>query len=72
MLKSLAEFSKTIKKYSYYPMLIGVISIAAAVAYEGSRSVLACMLAGICALLCIFALCSTKLCKMAGIDDRII
>ena len=72
MLKSLAEFSKTIKKYSYYPMLIGVIAIAGAVAYEGSRSTLAWMLAGVCAVLCLVALCSSKLCKMAGIDDKII
>ena len=72
MLKSIAEFSKAVKKYSYYPMLIGFIALGAAVAYDGSRALLACILAGVCALLCIFALFSSKLCKMAGIDDKII
>ncbi len=72
MIKSIAEFSKTVKKYSYYPMLIGFIAVAAAFVYDGSRSALAWMLAAVCAVLCIISLCSSKLCKMAGIDDKII
>lgn len=72
MLRSIAEFSKTIKKYAYYPMVIGFIALGAAVANEGSRATLAYALAAICALLSLVALCSSKLCKKAGIDDKII
>ena len=72
MLRSIAEFSKTIKKYSYYPMLIGIIAVAAALVYDGSRAALAWMLAVVCAILCVISLLSSKLCKMAGIDDKII
>lgn len=72
MLKSIAEFSKTIKKYSYYPMIIGLIALGAAAAYNGSRAALGYTLAAVCAVLCLLALCSSKLCKMAGIDDKII
>jgi len=72
MLKSIAEFSKTIKKYSYYPMIIGFVGLATAAAYDGSRALLGLLLAAVCAVLCILALCSSWLCKKAGIDDRII
>ena len=72
MLKSLAEFSKTIKKYSYYPMIIGFIGLAAAAAYEGSMAYLGLAVAAVCAVLTIIALFSSKLCKKAGIDDKII
>ena len=72
MLRSIAEFSKTIKKYSYYPMIIGLVGLGAGAAYGGSRALLGLMVAGICAALCVLALCSSWLCKMAGIDDKII
>ena len=72
MLRSLAEFSKTIKKYAYYPMIIGFIGLAAAVAYEGSMMYLGIAVAAVCALLSLLAMFSSKLCKKAGIDDKII
>lgn len=72
MLRSLAEFSKTIKKYAYYPMIIGFVGIAAAAAYEGSMAVLGIVIAAVCAVLAVIALFSSKLCKKAGIDDKII
>lgn len=72
MLRSLAEFSKTIKKYSYYPMIIGFIGLAAAAAYTGSMAYLGLAVAAVCAVLTLIALFSSKLCKKAGIDDKII
>ena len=72
MLRSIAEFSKVIKKYSYYPMIIGFIGLGAAAAYEGSMAYLGLTIAAICAILAIIAMCSSKLCKKAGIDDKII
>ena len=72
MLKSIAEFSKTIKKYSYYPMLIGFIGLGAAVAYEGSMMYLGLIVAAVCAALSALAMFSSSLCKKAGIDDKII
>lgn len=72
MLRSIAEFSKTVKKYAYYPMIIGFVGICAAVAYEGSTAWLGVAVAVICAVLSIIALCSSALCKKAGIDDKII
>lgn len=72
MLRSFAEFSKVIKKYSYYPMIIGFVGLAAAVAYEGSMAYLGIAIAAVCAVLAIIALLSGKLCKKAGIDDKII
>jgi len=72
MLRSIAEFSKSVKKYCYYPMIIGFVGLGAAAAYGGSRAVLGGLIAGVCAVLCILALCSSKLCKKAGIDDKII
>jgi len=50
MLKSIAEFSKTIKKYSYYPMIIGFVGLATAAAYDGSRALLGLLLAAVCAI----------------------
>ena len=72
MLRSLAEFSKVIKKYAYYPMILGFVGLAAAAAYTGSMAYLGLAIAVICAVLSIIALCSSKLCKKAGIDDKII
>ena len=72
MLKSIAEFSKTVKKYSYYPMIIGFAGLCSAIAYEGSMAYLGITVAAVCALLSIFAIFSYKLCKKAGIDDKII
>ena len=72
MLRTIAEFSKTVKKYSYYPMIIGFIGLGAAAAYTGSMAYLGIVVAAVCALLSILALCSSKLCKKAGIDDKII
>lgn len=72
MLKSLAEFSKVIAKYAYYPMLIGFISIVSAFVYSGtSFSYLGLVLAVICLLLSLLAAFSKKLCAKAGIDDKI-
>ncbi|MBQ4090304.1 MAG: hypothetical protein IJC56_10585 [Clostridia bacterium] len=72
MLRSLAEFSKTIKKFAYYPMIIGFVGICAAVAYEGFTAYLGIFIAAVCAILSVIAMCSSKLCKKAGIDDKII
>lgn len=72
MLRKIAEFSKVIKKYSYYPMIIGFVGLAAAAAYEGSMSYLGLAIAAISAVLAIITLFSSKLCKKAGIDDKII
>lgn len=72
MLKALAEFSKTIKKYAYYPLIIGFIALGSAVVYDGAQAYLGYAVAAVCALLSLLALCSSKLCKKAGIDDRII
>lgn len=71
MLRSLAEFSKTIKKYAYYPMIIGFVGIASAAAYEGAMMYLGLGVAAVCAALTILAMFSSKLCKKAGIDDSI-
>lgn len=71
MLRSIAEFSKTIKKYSYYPMLIGFVCLAATAAYDGPRATLGLMGFAVCAVLIIIALLSSWLCKAAGIDDTI-
>lgn len=71
MLKKIAEFSKTIKKYSYYPILIGIISIISAWLYKGTfRAYIGIALAVICAVLVIITLLSDKLCGWAGIDPK--
>ena len=71
MLKSIAEFSKTIKKYSYYPILIGIISIVSAWLYRDSfRAYIGIALAVISAVLIIIALLSDKLCDWAKIDPK--
>lgn len=72
MLKSFAYFSKQIAKYSYYPMIIGFVALGAAVAYDGLQAYLGCAVAAVCAVLSLIALLSPKICKKAGIDDKII
>lgn len=72
MLKSFARFSKQVAKYSYYPMLIGFIALGAAIAYDGPQAFLGWTVAAICAVFSLIALLSSKICKKAGIDDRII
>lgn len=72
MLKSFARFSKLIAKYSYYPMIIGFIALGAAVAYDGLQSCLGYVVAAVCAALSLIALLSSRICKKAGIDDRLI
>lgn len=72
MLKSFARFSKQIAKYSYYTMIIGFIALGAAVAYDGLQAYLGYGVAAVCAVLSLIALLSSKICKKAGIDDKII
>lgn len=72
MLKSFARFSKLIAKYAYYPMIIGLIALGAAVAYDGLQAYLGYVVAAVCAALSLIALLSSKICKKAGIDDKII
>ena len=72
MLKSIARASKTVSKYSYYPIFIGLLSLCAAIANNGNmREILCWILFGVCAALSVFAFMSKYLCKKAGIDPRI-
>ena len=72
MLKSIARLSKTIAKYSYYPILLGFICLLAAIVNDGNAlSALSWFLFGVCAVLSVFSFMSGWLCKKAGIDPKI-
>lgn len=72
MLKTIAHYSKIVAKYSYYPLLIGFISLLAAIINDGSgRGALCWFIFGVCAALSIFSFMSGWLCKKAGIDSKI-
>ena len=72
MLKAIANFSKIVAKYAYYPMLIGFIAVCSAFVYRGDAySYVGMAVAVICAALTILSFFSKKLCRMAGIDEKI-
>ena len=73
MLKKIAEFSKVIAKYSYYPIFIGLISVISAIVNRGKPlAVLAWALFVVCGALSVFSFLSSWLCRKAGISDKII
>lgn len=72
MLRSIAEFSKAVKKYAYYPLLIGFIALLSAIVNYGKPfSIIGWSMFAICGVLSTIALLSKWLCRKAGISDRI-
>jgi hypothetical protein len=72
MLRAIANFSKTIAKYSYYPLFLGFICLLAAIVNDGKALAGLCwFLFGVCAALSIFSFMSGWLCRKAGIDPKI-
>jgi hypothetical protein len=71
-LTALAKFSKLVAKYEYYPLLIGFVGLASAIANRDSlfRAV-GIIVACASGLLSLIALFSKWLCKRAGIDPKI-
>lgn len=72
MLRKLAEWSKIISKYSYYPIFIGFIALFSGIINDGKpMAFLAWFLFAACLVLSVFSFLSGWLCKKAGIDPKI-